>query len=189
MLAGKKVIYILADSYAKGCKICSVKEKKLGIIFSDESFRYPDDKESFKKDCIEILRKKGRMYSVHFKKKLIGLYVLKCEGNNLILVNRITHNMEDIVRAEVEKTIKLLVHMAVVNSNYYKAVWNDEIIDRDYVKQHNSYWLLFLSIMLLNIVVLSMNIAKGSSMIITVCMAVVIIMYLVIGIIAYKKRK
>ncbi|MBR4342684.1 MAG: hypothetical protein IKP88_08265 [Lachnospiraceae bacterium] len=80
---------------------------------------------------------------------------------DLILVHKITYNMEDIVRAEVEKTVKLLIHMKVVNRRFDKAVWNEEIIDKNYVKTNNSLKILFAMIIFINIVTLTANIISG----------------------------
>ena len=187
------MICIFAESYAKGCKICSVKEKKLDTVFADESFPYPDNKEAFKNECLEYLKKKGLIYAVYFKKKLIGLYVLRCENLDLILVHQISYNMEDIVKAEVEKTIKLLVHMNVVNHvanrKYDKAIWNGEIIDRDYVKQDNNLVYFWIMILFLNCTVIALNIIKDGPWITTLLLSIAVVCYAVMVISLWIKKK
>ena len=182
------MISILAESYAKGCKIYSIKEKKLDAVFDDGFFPFPDDKEALKNECREYLKKKGGVYAVYFKKKLIGLYVLRCENLDLILTHQISYNMEDIVKAEVEKTIKLLVHAKVVNGKFDRAVWNEEIIDKDYVNQGRQLWYFWLMILILNVTVLVINIVNGGHWLTTLCISATCFCYLFIIIGCFKRK-
>ena len=180
---------ILAETYAKGCKICLVKEKKLEEVFSDSTFVYTDNKEELKSECYELLRKKGLIYAVYFKKRLIGLYLFKCENLDLILVRNLTNNMEDLVKAEVEKSIKLLLHAKITNGKYEKAFWNEEVIDIKYATTAKSYMVFILMLLILNLVVLILNILKNGNILITVCLSVVIVMYIMLAIYYFVKRK
>jgi hypothetical protein len=181
------VIFILAETYAKGCKICCVKEKKLEDVFKDESFPFPENKEELKEECREYLKKKGVVYSVHFKKKLIGLYVFKCENLDLILVHKISYNMEDIVRAEVEKHIKLLIHTRVVNRGFDRAVWENETIERDYVKQNPAPIILFLVLSIVNVIILVANLYFENKAVTAVVSTISAIAIIIVSIVYYRK--
>jgi len=156
-------------------------------VFQDENFPFPANKEELKEECREYLKKKGVVYSVHFKKKLIGLYVFKCENLDLILVHKLSYNMEDIVRAEVEKHIKLLIHARIVNGGFDKAVWENETIDRDYAKPSAVPFVFFLVLAIANVIMLLANLYFENKTVTIVTSSFSALAIIIISIVYYRR--
>ncbi len=133
---------MLAATYVKGGRVYDIREKDLDKVFADRAYGFTDDADSLKQECHETIRNKGKVYAVFFKKKLVGLYILERKAGSLNLRTKRLTAMDDLVSNELDEAVKMLVHCEIANMRYDRALWNEEIIDKDYRKSYNLGFLL-----------------------------------------------
>ena len=146
-----------AVNYVKGGRVVEIKERHLAKIFADSDSVFPKDAgnlpknvEELRKECRELLRRKGKIYAVFFKKRLVGIYILECMGMTLVLKHRFLMSMDDLVEAELDSAVKQVLFGEIRQGSYEKASWMEEVIDRNYGEARNSpaVWISIMMIML-----------------------------------------
>lgn len=128
---------MLSAAYVKGGSIYDIRARDLDKVFSDRAYGFGANRDLLKLECGETIKNRGKVYAVFFKKRLVGLYILERTEMLLNLKTRILNPMDDLVSEELDKTVKLLVHSEIRNLKYDKAIWNGEVIDKDYSRSNN----------------------------------------------------
>ncbi len=122
---------MFAASYVKGGKISDVREKDLGRIFNLSIYRFSEDMECVYEQCRELLKRKGKVYAVFFKKRLVGLYVLECIRADLYLKQKLLMPMDELVEAEIDQGVKRLIHKEIFKGEYEGAVFEGNVLGLD----------------------------------------------------------
>lgn len=182
---------MLAVNYVKGGKVVEIKEKHLARVFADPDFSFPKDVEELRKECREILRRKGKIYAVFFKKRLVGIYVLECVGMTLVLKHRLLMSMDDLVKAELDSAIKQVLFGEIRQGSYERASWMEEVIDRSYGEGRNSpaFWISIMMIMLNPLFyAISDNVWPSTGGILILVMNVLIVVFMILIVRNERKR-
>lgn len=189
---------MLAVNYVKGGKVVEIKERHLAKIFADWESIFPKgvedptkDVEELRKECRELLRRKGKIYAVFFKKRLVGVYVLECMGMTLVLKHRYLMNMDDLVEAELDSAVKQVLFWEIRRGSYEKVNWREEVIDGSYGEGRNSpaLWISIMMIMLNPLFyVISDNAWPGVGGILLLVMNVMTVVFMILIVRNERKR-
>lgn len=199
-------------NYVKGGRVVEVKERHLAKIFANLDSVYPKyagklpkngaelaegaeapakDVEELRKECRELLRRKGKIYAVFFKKRLVGIYILECMGMTLVLKHRYLMWMDDLVEAELDSAVKQVLFGEIRQGNYEKVSWKEEVIDISYGEGRSSpaFWISIMIIMLNPLFyTISDNVWPSAGGILLLVMNVMIVVFMILIVRNERKR-